>query len=317
MMINADMIGRMRSNRLEVYGVRTSPGLRQLVSRQNDGPALQLEFTWDIRPDSDHHSFYARNLPFLMLHTGKHPDYHRPSDDPERINVEGLTQTSQLLFGIVDELAETPKLGGFRSAARSESDAVRQNRERALPPVPGRLGVRWDEKAEKEGQIVVNAVTPNSAADKAGVKAGDRFVTFAGQQVGDAPTFRRLVLAAQNPVSATLARTGAGEPVAVTLNLAGSPVRLGLSWQTDDAEPAAVIVNRVIPGSAADQAGVRVGERIYRAAGQDVVDGDVLRRVAAEAQGSLALEVESSGRVRTVEVPLVDVPKPSAESAGQ
>ena len=317
MMINADMIGRMRGDRLEVYGTRTSPGLRKLISRQNGVPALKLEFTWDIRPDSDHHSFYARNIPFLMLHTGKHPDYHRPSDDAERINVEGLTQAAQLLFGVVDELAETPTLGGFRSAVRSESDAVRQNRERSLPPVPGRLGVRWDEKAEKDGQIVVTAVTPNSAADKAGVKAGDRFVTFADQSVSDAATFRRLVLAAQNPVNATLERSGASEPVAVTLNLVGQPARLGLSWQTDDAEPTVVTVNRVIPGSAADQAGIRVGERIYRAAGQDAIDGDLLRRVAAAAQGNLSLEVESSGRIRTVEVPLVDLAKPAAEPAGQ
>ena len=49
-MINVDMIGRLRNSRVEVYGMRTSPGLRRLVSRQNDGDDLSLDFNWDIRP---------------------------------------------------------------------------------------------------------------------------------------------------------------------------------------------------------------------------------------------------------------------------
>ena len=65
----------------------------------------------------------------------------------------------------------------------------------------------------------------------------------------------------------------------------GEPARLGISWRTDDAEPGCVIVNRVTPGSAAELAGVRVGDRIYRIGGRDFADGEEFRELAVDARG--------------------------------
>lgn len=305
--INIDMIGRMRNSRVEVFGTRTSPGLRRLVSRQNDAYGLLLDFTWEIRPDSDHQSFFARNVPFVMLHTGTHEDYHRPSDDAEKVNTDGMTQVSQLLFNIVDELAEMPAVGRFRAASRGESPRVQRSRERALAPPPGRLGVRWNESiADESGRIVVTAVTPGGAAGEAGVKPGDRFLTFAGRAVDGADPFRLGVLAAENPVTATLERAGSDEPVEVTFRLRGKPARLGISWRSDDAEPGAVIVNRVVPGSAANLAGIRVGHRVYRINGREFADGEQFRQLAVGATGPVTLEVEAAGRVHTVELPALE-----------
>ena len=68
-----------------------------------------------------------------------------------------------------------------------------------------------------------------------------------------------------------------------------------------------MIVNRVTPGSAADQAGVRVGDRIYRIAGQDFADAEDFRQRAVASAGPLSLDVETDGRVRTLTLPtLVD-----------
>src|SRR5262249_8247578 len=89
-MINADMIGRLRNSHLVVYGVRTSLGLRELVCRQNDLPQLNLDFSWEMKPDSDHHSFFQHNIPIVMVHSGMHSDYHRPSDDADKINNDGI-----------------------------------------------------------------------------------------------------------------------------------------------------------------------------------------------------------------------------------
>ncbi|MEX2113551.1 MAG: M20/M25/M40 family metallo-hydrolase, partial [Pirellulales bacterium] len=100
-LLNVDMIGRLRNSRVEVIGIRTTPGLRRLISQLNGAEALTLDFNWDIRPDSDHQSFYSRGIPFLMLHTGKHSEYHRPSDDAELINNDGLSQIAQLMFHVV------------------------------------------------------------------------------------------------------------------------------------------------------------------------------------------------------------------------
>jgi membrane-associated protease RseP (regulator of RpoE activity) len=272
-----------------------------------------LDFNWDIRSDSDHHSFFARSIPFLMVHTGKHGDYHRPSDDSDKINADGLKQIAQLLFGVLVELADAPTLAGFRAASRGESRGVQRAREQALSPLPGRLGVRWNEAtADKTGAIVVDQVTPGSAADKAGVRAGDRFLKFAGRDVSGAPQFRLSVLAAGNPVAATLERPSAAEPVEISLELKGGPARLGVSWLVDDAEPGSVIVNRVTPGSAADQAGVRVGDRIYRIDGRDFTDGEEFRQRAVAVSGPVSLEIESAGRVRSLVLPGIDGDSASA-----
>ncbi len=241
-----------------------------------------------------------------MLHTGKHGDYHRPSDDAERINTDGLAQISRLMFNVLVELAEAPTLPGFRSAARGESQSMQRSRERAVAGPPGRLGVRWDpEVAQKSGQIVIVAVTPRSAADLAGLKPGDKIVRFAGRKVDGEDLFRRTVLAAANPVEVTLERAGEEKPIDLTVTLTGEPVRLGIGWRIDDAEPNTIIVNRVTPGSAADQAGVRVGDRIYRVGGRDFADGEEFRWLAVNAAGILPLEVETAGKVRTVKLKLV------------
>ncbi len=184
--INVDMVGRLRDNKLEVYGTRTTPGSRRLVSRQND-QRLLLDFNWDVRGDSDHYSFFSRNVPILMFHTGLHSDYHRPSDDVEKINQEGLRDVARLMFGTVVELAEAPQLSGFRRQSRLESESAKRAAEVALAPPPGRLGIRWDPQAARDGSIVVSAVARGSAAQQAGLLPGDRLLSFAGHEL-DTPS---------------------------------------------------------------------------------------------------------------------------------
>ena len=87
--------------------------------------------------------------------------------------------------------------------------------------------MRWDEAASKSGAILVNAVTPGSAADKAGVRPGDRFIQFAGHPIANPSQFRLSVLAAENPVAATLERSGAAAPLEITLQLTGNPAQTG------------------------------------------------------------------------------------------
>jgi hypothetical protein len=309
-MINVDMIGRLRNSRLTVYGTRTSAGLRRLISLQNDPAQLLLSFNWEMKGDSDHYAFFSRGIPIVMLHTGLHDDYHRPSDDADKINVEGLQQIAQLMFNVLVELADAPTLPGFRARARSESRSEQQQSERGLPSVPGRLGIRMDGKAAAAGEVLVAGVTSGSAAEKAGLRAGDRIVKLAHRDINDASLFQAGVLAAASPVGATIERPGEAEPLEVTLDLPGEPVRLGISWRTDNAEPGSVIVNRVINGSPADLAGLRVGDRVYRIAGQELTTGDEFRRLVGSVPGAFTLEVETAGRVRTIEIVPVEPGRP-------
>ncbi|HEX3726354.1 MAG TPA: M20/M25/M40 family metallo-hydrolase, partial [Pirellulales bacterium] len=203
--INADMVGRLRA-KLEIFGSRTSVGLRKLVSRQNEVPQLPIDFNWQMKPDSDHHSFFKRDIPILMFFTGMHGDYHRPSDDADKINTTGVQHVAQLMFGVLVELADAPDLGSFRRRSKSESRVDQEQREIPLPQLPGRLGITWSEEAAKKGEIIVATVALGSAAERAGIRRGDRITQFAGHDVHGAAAFRLMVVAAQNPVAAVLRR---------------------------------------------------------------------------------------------------------------
>lgn len=305
-MLNLDMVGRLRQEKIELYGGRTSAGLRRLVSTNNAAANLLFDFSWTMREDSDHFSFYKRGVPVLMFHTGLHGDYHRPSDDVEKLDFTGMQRLTQMLFGLVRQLADEPRLAPFRSAARSESASVQQWRERPLPPLGGRLGVTWNPADERAARgLRVTRVTAGSAAARAGVRPGDRIVHFAGREVRDGASFRAAVLAAKSPAVLTVDRGGAAQPLELRVQLAGQPLRLGISWRLDDAEPGVVILARVVPDSPAARAGLRVHDRLYEVGGQSFATEAEFRQLVSDPSAEhLELLAERQGRLQTVRLEL-------------
>ncbi len=160
LMINMDMVGRLRNNNLTVYGTRTARGLRKLTSMPNRDETLAVDFSWEIRNDSDHHPFYMRGIPILMLHTGLHGDYHRPSDDVEKLNIDGMHRIARLLYGIVTTAADQAELPKFRETVRRESSWARSSSERIEPTPPGRLGLQWDRQDNTAPGLKVVGLTP-------------------------------------------------------------------------------------------------------------------------------------------------------------
>ena len=186
--INLDMIGRLRNERLVVYGVRTAEGLRRrLVAANNDPRAaagLELAFDWDILEDSDHYPFIAGRVPTLMFHTGLHDQYHRPSDDVELVNFDGIPPVARLTLATATEIAETPQRPLFRAAAQAESNATRRRLEERQPPggpSRGRWGIVTRADAGEPGTPIVVAVTFGGPAQQAGLQQGDRLLAVAGR----------------------------------------------------------------------------------------------------------------------------------------
>ena len=300
-MLNVDMIGRLRGNRMDVYGSRTSRGFRRLVSQQNAGLDLTLNFDPELKSNSDHYPFYAKQVPYLFLHTGLHNDYHRPSDDVDKINVDGVRQSALLLFKLTYELAQQPRLSGYRPSSRTESTWALQSLEQPLSALPGRLGLTWDDRAAGPGLLVAR-VNAGGPAAKAGIRSGDRITWAAGREIASAEEFRATVLSAISPLALSVERRGSEKPLELTVALTGQPIRLGITWRDDEAEPDSVIVARVVPGSPADRAGLRVGERIYQINGASVAGSADCGRRLAEITGLMEFEVENHGRIRTVKV---------------
>ena len=319
LVINADMIGRLRPDGVEVTGTRTARGLRHLVSEANSAalvraPQLRLDFTWDMRADSDHHPFFAAGIPALMLHTGKHDDYHRPSDDADKINYEGTQQLARLMLTLALQAADADELPKFRSESRRETKDQQRLIEQSHPaPVP-RLGLTWNSKLAEQRIVEVIEIAPQSPAAAAGFHIGDRVERFANQAVSEVTDFRCLVVIADREVTATVRRPGRSEPVELFVRLNGEPTHIGLTWRTDNAEPSSVILSQVIPHSAADLAGLKPLDRILSMRGQPASDIEVAR-MAKQPSLPMAITFEREGRIATTT--LLDITRPSVSATAE
>jgi S1-C subfamily serine protease len=154
---------------------------------------------------------------------------------------------------------------------------------------------------------VLTSVDPGSAADRAGLRPGDRLLEFGGHPLQEAEQFRIDVLAARSPAMVLADRSGQERPLTLLVELEGPPTRLGISWRQDDAEPGTVIVTRVFPGSPAQRRQVHTGDRIYAVAGREFADGEAFFKLVTSLPSPLALTLEREGQIETV---TIDVPPP-------
>lgn len=108
-MLNLDMVGRMRDDRLLVFGVDTGVGLRSLVREQVAATKVKAAFSGDGYGPSDHTAFFSAGIPVLHLFTGPHESYHRPSDKYKTLNYPGLARIARLTESMTRKLADLPK----------------------------------------------------------------------------------------------------------------------------------------------------------------------------------------------------------------
>jgi S1-C subfamily serine protease len=271
--------------------------------------ALKLDFNWEMKENSDHYPFFAQRIPTMMFHTGLHSDYHRPSDDTNRLNLLGIQQAAQFLFATTYELSTRLEPYSFRAEAFNEYPALKDSLERPLPHAQPRLGVIWKTKDASQPGLVVEDITHNSPAHRADLRVGDRLVRFANKPVLDPQEFRSDVLMARSPVVITLERQGAEKPIDLQLELAGSPTRIGISWREDAAEPGTVLLTQVVFGSPAHAAGLSNRDRIYSVGGQGFHTSSELHKLLTTLPSPMELLVERDGRIRTVSLAL-----PSADN---
>jgi hypothetical protein len=211
--INLDMIGRLRGQRLEVYGGRTAAGLRSFVVGHNNGPGcepLELFFDWRIDPDSDHYSFIQKKIPTLMFHTGLHDNYHRPSDDVHLVNFAGIEPVTRLTLACAVAVADDPSPPRvFREQCRSETDGTRRRIEAAASAgTKGRWGIGTRGDAAEPGCPVIVRVAGDSPAARGGLVVGDRLVMIDGVPIVDQADMVRRLADSASPVRVGIDRRG-------------------------------------------------------------------------------------------------------------
>ncbi len=316
--VNIDMLGRLREGRLEVGGARTAPGLRKMLSSTHLPADLWLDFSWEYKENSDHWPLFMAGVPSLLMHTGLHDDYHTPRDDIEKLNIPGIRLATAYLLETVSILADADELPKFRSASRSENPTVQKMKEAPLPPAVPRLGLTWLWAETPQGHALrVENVTRGGAAEAAGILVGDEIVAVDETPLANELQLAATVLRAEKDITLSVVRQGEA-PVPITVALAGTPTQLGLSWRTDDAEPGAVFVTRVVPHSPAARAGIKVYDRIYACEGEPFAGGDALleqvRTLLAAEPAAIHFEIETAGRVRTVGVDMQVPTEPDGDA---
>ena len=180
-MLNMDMVGRLGDGTLIVYGVDTAAEWRDLVESAADSVGVDVALQGSGMGPSDHTSFYAREVPVLHFFTNVHGDYHKPGDDWEKIDGEGLARIARMVGILATHLASRSEdLVVVRGAGRPAGTP-------AAPPTGGYgayLGSVPDFAPVDHG-VLLSGVSPESPAERAGLTTGDVIVGLGEHEVAD------------------------------------------------------------------------------------------------------------------------------------
>jgi hypothetical protein len=179
-MLNMDMVGRMRDNRLQVLGVETAGEWKTLVQNACDKSRIDCAMSGDGYGPSDQTSFYTAGVPVLHFFTGTHTDYHKPSDTADKVNAGGAGQTGKICADVAVAASQNEKPLTFKSGiegAAARGDVRSFNASLGTIPDYGGPG------PGKKG-VLLAGVRPNGAADKGGMKKGDVIIRLGKSEIG-------------------------------------------------------------------------------------------------------------------------------------
>jgi hypothetical protein len=209
-MVNFDMVGRLRDDKLIVYGVSTAEEMQGVLDSANIVPPLDIRAIGDGFGPSDHSSFYAKGIPVLHLFTDLHEDYHSATDDAERIEVAGMARVAEYAARVARALADRPeRLTPVRTAPPVATAAPRSGSGAWFGSVP-------DMAAGEANGVRLTGVSPGSPAERAGLRAGDVIVEFGGMTVADLYQFTAALRARQPGDTVQVVVQRDGQPHTVT-----------------------------------------------------------------------------------------------------
>lgn len=178
-MLNMDMVGRLRNNRVAVIGSNSAAEWDAIVGPLCAELAITCQLGGDGYGPSDQTPFYAAGVPVLHFFTGAHDDYHRPSDDSIRINAAGGAKIAQLVSELTLTLSAVENLTYQQVSAPPPRGDVR-NYGASLGTIPDYTGT-----PDGEPGMMISGVVSGGPADSAGLQGGDRIVELSGREVRD------------------------------------------------------------------------------------------------------------------------------------
>ncbi len=174
-MVNMDMIGRLKDSSLIVYGTGTSSDWKDILNNYNKY-GFKLTFNDEGFGPSDHSSFYGKKIPVLFFFTGTHEDYHKPSDDTEKINFTGEKDILNYVYDIVTAIDKNPVRPDYLLVEKKESGQMFA-RKVYVGTVP-------DFASNVDG-YKISGVSEGSPAQLAGLQGGDIIISFGGKKISN------------------------------------------------------------------------------------------------------------------------------------
>lgn len=215
-MLNFDMVGRLRADRLIVYGVATATELTAILDSANTPPRLAIVAQGDGFGPSDQSSFYARSIPVLHFFTDLHDDYHRATDVADKIDAAGEARVVALAERVARAIADRPSRLTFVRSAQPAPVATREGTDVYLGTIPDMAG------SDTPG-LKLTGVRAGSPAELGGLRAGDVIVEFGGKPVKDLYEYSDALYSHKpgDVVSIVVLRGGQRTTVQVTLGKRG------------------------------------------------------------------------------------------------
>ncbi len=230
LMLNMDMIGRLRESKddpnhgLEVQGTESAQGLYDWLTPYFAAtPGVEIKHGSEVAGNSDHASFYQKQLPVLFFFTGLHRQYHTPQDTGFTINQLGAAKVIDLVYRIAMGAAQRTEPLKFTPRREEKQTDPHAGDQAAANPPKGvgrvRFGVAPASYSDDKPGVEVGDVYEGTCAAEAGIKIGDRLMKWNGKDIANVEAWMPL-LTSQKPgdeVEVTLVRDGKEMTVKVKL----------------------------------------------------------------------------------------------------
>lgn len=218
-MLNMDMVGRVRNNRLSVLGGESASEWPELVTGACEAARMRCSVGGSGYGPSDHTPFYAAGVPVLHFFSGAHGDYHKPSDTVATINAAGIGQVAAVVGGLVTTLDARPKPLTYHKSRGDEAPGGDVRAQGAsLGTVPDYAGTG----ASGIKGMLLAGVRSEGPADRAGMRRGDLLVKLGPHTVNNVRDLMYALrsLEPNQTVQAVIVRDGNQQTLDVTMGRA-------------------------------------------------------------------------------------------------
>jgi hypothetical protein len=210
--INFDMVGRLKDNALVMQGTGSSDVWKQLIEKGNVAAGFSIKTDDDPYLPTDVTAFYPKGVPVIAFFTGSHEDYHRPTDDADKLNYDGMERIAKFASAMIMNLEKRTEKPAYLQVAQSKDAAgARANMRVSLGTIPDYSG------GDIEG-VKLSGVRAGGPADGAGVKGGDIIVELAGRPIKNIYdyTYTMDALKIGEPVAMVVVRDGQRVTLTIT-----------------------------------------------------------------------------------------------------